>query len=337
LCQRATQRLYTQALADRPGGVSLQPTREAIAQLESAAGAAAYFGGMPPVQRAIPIAEPAADGATPDALAAARQTVLDGEKGYRDALLSLVKTRGRLQELAELRMLVRAGVQVKPRALGLECVDVESISEAIAEDERAQEPLLSQAVRFEAALGRRLGLAFSILRADAFRDRLGQVAGLRDEVDRLLPAERALGDVLPQVWEVASSVRLLGCLWSVAQKLDDEPKGMLREFEGRTRKLREMLHAIRKRTSEVADPFSSGTDRTIGRSVFAGAMSLEPGPDQVSSAMTVVDRLLAVNRAVLERLGSIAARVEAACGLPALPVPAGRPDGQPQPSEAHAA
>jgi hypothetical protein len=188
---------------------------------------------------------------------------------------------------------------------------------------------------YETAVGTRLGLGLALLSHEEVRQRIDEVELLDEEVSELVKATELAQGLQEQLLGIRDRFDGLMALLAALQQ-GEAPATAGKVLTKRTRKLAQMLKAVRRELAGHRYPFHVQTDAEVSLEDYV--MSRKPDPDDIGSvgdgADGVVSKLLPLHPRSIARLAVIAQQVETALGLDPLPEytpPAEEPPSDSQP------
>jgi Zn-dependent protease with chaperone function len=327
ICRAASLDLYRQVLGKKFKEESVRPLEELVARKhkERAGGEALkrYFQGRLSPLRPLPLSltlPPLADSPA-DALKTRRDRMLSELPAYEKQFKTYDDADTRLLQTHRVTALLQANARISAKDFSLPQPTAEAARLARNQCAILQQDMAAQLRTFEETATERLLLSLSFLRDPALAPKIAQSEELSAEADRIMPATRRLGELMPSLTELRNEQAALAC---VAELLKDNQDNatLVNAIRNRMGRVLKHLGNVQAALSELPYPFDhAGGPITLRKQVLPHL----PGPDNLGgiyeAAVETVNQLYELYFRCMGRLAWISEQVETAAGLEPLPEP----------------
>jgi len=330
LARNVTWDFYRGVLGPQVKPGDLHPVDELLArqgkEIEAGEALGRYFQGAFSALRPLPL--PAWEAAAPqnarettDRMKQARQEMLARKAEYQAAYRAYDEADTHTVEADQAGALLKASFKIEPSAFSQRLVNQGAVASARGTALAHQQQLVGTMEPFERAAGVRLLAACQLLCVPQVAAKVDGAAAWQQEVERLLPALRALCSGLPAMLELRNSHAALAVLLSNLEG-NEQNADLIKAIRSQMSTLFDKLAAVRGELSSVAYPF----DHAKGQiSVGEYALGEMPTRDDLGGVFgageEMLDKLPSVYGRMVARLAAIAEQVESAVGLKPLPKP----------------
>jgi Zn-dependent protease with chaperone function len=327
LCQVASLDLYRELLGRKFKKESVRPIEELVARKkkERVGGEALkrYFQGRLSPLRPLPLSLtiPALSSSPVELLTALRQRMLAELPVYEKQFKAYDEIDTHILNTHRATALMKAKVRISAKEFKLPQASTDAARRAREQGALQQQGMAAQLQSFEAAATERLLISLKLIRDPLFAVRVGTSDELTTEVDRIMPAARKLGLLMPALTELRNENAALASLVEPLQANQGNEVliGTIRTQMGRVKK---QLRQVQGDLGEEPYPFDhAGGPTTLRKQVLPRL----PGQDDLGAtfeaAGETINGLYDLYFRCLARLAWIAEQVETAIGLKPLPEP----------------